>query len=399
MKNISISKLSAAFLLAVSLGCTAPQKEKDKDQKVVTVDLNKARSFDFDSVFKVEDHFPLGGTENLPIKRVKRLIKHESSYWLLTTDLILLTDLQGTVIRTISDKGEGPGEFQSLDDIRWNNTSRSMEILDRTSGKIISYNKSGEFQKEWKNRYLYAAQSFFSQGKDYLIYGGTSFDGDGNRLVRVSSETGEIQSGYLPLGKEKNYLNVTNHDTFSNLDRGLEFYYSYQDTVYSVEESALRPKYIFDFKEFTTPKSIYNRDFQDILAFELELQSKNFASVFYIKTLSDFIFLRVLQSSVFSTILINRNSLNVKVVKNWESDFGPEFEKLTSYFMFSPIASDESCLYFSVDPYAIKSAIEQLKDHPNLSAFLEANPRIREINDRFDEYENPYILKLSIREF
>ncbi|TNF42210.1 MAG: 6-bladed beta-propeller [Cytophagales bacterium] len=399
MKNITISLLSVALFLVVYSSCTSPQTNKNTDQEVVLVDLEKARSFSFDSVFKVEEHFPLVGSEDLPIKRIKRLIKHESTYWLLTTDLILLTDLQGTVMQTIADKGEGPGEFQSLDDIRWNYSSRSIEILDRTSGKIISYSKTGEFQKEWKNRYLYAAQSFYPQGKTYLIYGGTSFDGGGNRLVRVSQETGEILSGYFPLGKEKNYLNVTNHDTFSKLDRSLEFYYSYQDTIYSVEESALRPKYIFDFKEFTTPKSIYDRDFQDILAFELELESRNFASVFFIKTLPEFIFLRVLQSSEFSTILINRNSLNVRVVKHWESGFGPEFEKLSSYFIFSPIASDESFLYFSLDPYAIKSAIEDLKDDPNLSSFLQANPRIREIYEQFDTYENPYILKLSIQEF
>lgn len=379
--------------------CKSSLDEVKKESAEVLFDLKKSEIEKFDSVFQVIELFPLEGSEDLPIQRVKRLIKHESTYWLLAPDLILLTDLEGRIIRTISDKGEGPGEFQSFDDIRWNESSQLMEVLDRTSGKVISYNVVGDFQKEWKNRFLYTSLSFIPFGKEYLIYGGAFFDGQGDRLILVSPESGEKTNGFLPIDKERNFLNVLNHDVFYKSQSGLELFFSDRDTIYTIESDQVFPLFIFNAGLNKVPQEVYQRDFANIMEYREELRKENYITLFTIQPTDKYYYLRFRHQSDFYPAILEKSSGKLKLIKAWDSGFGTEFEDLSFYFTLAPIGSEEDHIYFSIDPYEVKSAIEKLKDHPNLSAFLQANPRINQIYDRFNEYENPYILKLSIREF
>lgn len=397
MKTILNLLIILGFLFFSS--CNSSHDEDKKQSIEVSFDLKNAESDQFDSVFQIQEVFPLLGSEDVPIKRVKRLIKQEKSYWLLAPDLILLTDLEGRVIRTISDKGQGPGEFQSLDDIRWNESSQLMEVLDRTSGKLISYNVAGDFQKEWKNRFLYTSLSFFPLGKEYLIYGGAFFDGEGDRLILVSPESGEKTNGFLPINNERNFLNVLNHDVFFGSQSGVELFFSDRDTIYSIATEQVFPLVTFNAGSNKVPREVYQRNFTNIMEYREELKKQNYVTLFTIQPTNKHYYLRFRHQSDFYPAILEKSSGKLKLIKAWDSGFGTEFEDLSSYFTLAPIGSEKDHIYFSIDPYEVKSTIEKLKDHPNLSAFLKANPRIREIYEQFDNYENPYILKLSIREF
>lgn len=398
-----MKKLSHFLLIILGIpflkGCESTQYDDIKNLAVVSIDLEKAQTLPFDSVFQVDELITLLGSENLPIKKIKRLEKQGLQYWVLTSDFILITDLNGNMIRQIADKGEGPGEFQSLDDIRWNETSQAMEILDRTSGKLLSYNISGDFQKEWKNKFLYTSLSFYPMGKDYLIYGGAFFDGEGHRLINVSRESGEKTIGYLPIEKEKNFLNVINNDVFFDNQTTLELFFSDRDTIYSISNDMVSPSVIFNPGANKVPNELYQSDFTSIMEYLEELKKNNYITLFTIQPTLNYYYLRFRQQSNFYPSILQKSSGKFKLIKAWDSGFGAEFSELSSYFIFAPIASDEEHLYFSLDPYAVKTAIDNLKDHPKLSEFLTAYPRIQEVYNQFPTYENPYILKLSIREF
>lgn len=387
------------FVLLSFGACTSVQRDIPLDTVTVQFDLKQAAILNFDSVFIIEDLILLENSMDLPISNLNRIIKKKSSYWILTPEFVLITDIQGKVTRIISDLGEGPGEFQSLDDIRWNESSQLMEILDGTSGKILSYSEKGDFQKEWKNKFLYAALSFTPVGRNYLIYGGAFFDGEGDRLLEVFPESGEKIKGFLPINKERNFLNVLNHDVFFESQSGLDLFFSDRDTIYSITSHQVSPRVIFNAGANKVPEIVYQGDFTNILEYREELRKGNYITLFTIQPTEDAYYLRFRYQSDFYPAILEKSSNRLKLIRNWNSDFGVEFRDLSSFFTFAPIGSDETHIYFSVDPYEIKSAIDELKDHPNLSAFLEANPRIREIYERFDEYENPYILKLRIREF
>lgn len=387
------------FIVLILLCCGSPEPEIKPELKTVSIDLSQALTLSFDSVFKVEELISLQGSENLPIRSINRLFKKEEVYWILTNDLIILSDLEGNLIKLISNKGMGPGEYQSLDDIRWNEKDQLMEVLDRTEGKILSYSLSGEFEKEWKNRFLYTALSFSPYEGDYLVYGGTFFEGEGDRLVLVSTETGEKTNGFIPLGKERNFLNVINNDTFFQNHQSLEFFFSDNDTIYRIDADGAYPEVVFDPGQYKVTEEILQRDFENIMEFRQELSRGNQISLFTIQPTQKNYYLRFRQQNEFFPSVYNRSTGEIRIIKNWDSDFGPEFEKLGSFFIFAPIASDADFLYFPLDPYEVKSAVDELQDHPNLEDFLESNQYIKEIYENFENYENPYILKVSIREF
>jgi hypothetical protein len=105
----------------------------------------------------------------------------------------------------------------------------------------------------------------------------------------------------------------------------------------------------------------------------------------------------LIQGSKFYTAILDRTTAEVRVALGWTTEFGSDFSNLSSYMSYTPIGSDSQFLYFSVDPYAIKSEIDKMDGNPSLPEFLKANPYIDRIYQDFDTYENPYILKLKIK--
>jgi hypothetical protein len=395
----SLSPFLTLFISFLIISCFSSTKETINELESISINLQDAKSGRFDSIFTVEDLISLKDSEGNPITKIKRILSLEKNYWILSSEKILHLDSNGEILNQLSNQGQGPGEYQSVDDIRWNENSNLLEVLDKNSGKLLRFTVEGTFHDEWKNPFLYLATSFIPQGDDYYIYGGVFFNGDGNRAVLVSGKTGEKINGYSKIGKERNYLSVLNNDTFYNTGDKTEFFYSDSDTLFTLGESGARAKYFFDLGEFQTPEEFFDRDFENIMDFRNKAAENDYASVFSIQPTNKNLFLFIIQGSKFYTAIVNRSSHEVKITKGWSSEFGDDFSNLSSYLAYTPIGSDSEFLFFSVDPYAIKSEIDKLKGNPSLPDFLKANSLIDRIYQNFETYENPYILKVRIKEF
>lgn len=393
----SLCYLHFVIISALFFNCSSPENTEEIESKSVSINLLDANPDKFDSMFAVEEMIPIIGSENNPIKQIKRILQRENNYWILTSDKIFHLDLSGKILDSISKQGNGPGEFESIDDIRWNERSNLLEVLDKNSGKLLRFNINGEFQNEWNNDYLYLATSFMPQGDDYFIYGGVFFNGDGDRAVMVSGKTGEKKKGFSKIGNERSYLSVLNYDTFYAKDGEIEFFYSDSDTLYTLNEKGAYTSYILDFGKFQTPKEFFDRSFENIMDFRNQAAENNFASVFSIQPTDRHFFIFVIQGSNFYTAILDRNTNKVRVAKGWSTEFGSDFSNLSSYLAYTPIGSDSQFLYFSIDPYSVKSEIDKLNENPSLPEFLKMNPYIDRIYQDFDKYDNPYILKLKIK--
>lgn len=396
-KSLPIIQVFVVFVLFSN--CSLPDKKDTIESKLVTINLEDSNSERFDSFFSIEKMITIGGSEDIPIKQIKRILQRENKYWLLSSNNIFQLDAHGKILDSISGLGNGPGEFRSLDDIRWNKSLNYLEVLDKKSGKLLRFNSKGEFQNEWRNPYLYLATSFMPKGDDYYIYGGIFFNGDGDRAVLVSGETGEKKLGFSKIGSERSYLSVLNNDTFYDKDGDIEFFYSDNDTIYSLSGNKSQIKYKIDFGKFQTPSVFFDRSFEDIMDFRNQAAANDYASVFSIQPTDKHVFIFVIQGSKFYTAILDRTTNKVKTINGWSTEFGGDFSDLSSYFAYTPIGSDNKYLYFSIDPYAIKSGIDKLNGNPLLPEFLKMNPNINSIYQNFDVYDNPYILKIRIKDF
>ncbi len=395
----SLYIIQVFIVSAIFINCSSPDKKDIIESKSITINLQDANPERFDSIFAIEEMISIGGSEDIPIKQIKRILARENKYWILTSNQIFHLDASGKILDPISRLGNGPGEFQSVDDIRWNEDFDFLEVLDKTSGKLLRFNSKGEFQNEWKNPYLYLATSFMPQGDDYFIYGGVFFSGDGDRTVLVSGKTGEKKKGFSKIGNERSYLSVLNNDTFYAKDGDIEFFYSDSDTLYTLTEYGSSAKYLVDFGKFQTPQEFFDRSFENIMDFRNQAATNDYASVFSIQPTDKHFFLFVIQGSKFYTAIVDRSTNEVRTAKGWSTEFGGDFSNLSSYLAYTPIGSDSQFLYFSIDPYAIKSEVDKLKGNPSLPEFLKMNPSIDRIYQDFDAYENPYILKTRINDF
>ena len=133
--------------------------------------------------------------------------------------------------------------------------------------------------------------------------------------------------------------------------------------------------------------------------FRNKAAENDYASVFSIQPTNTHIFLFVIQGSKLFTAILKRSTNEIRVTEGWSSDFGGDFSNLSSYLVYTPVGSDDQFIYFSIDPYAIKSEIDKLKENPTFPEFLNENPLINHILKNFDSYDNPYLLKVRINNF
>jgi hypothetical protein len=365
----------------------------------IPVPIEKIANYSFQDVFEVEAVLPIKGSENLPITEIQKILKIENKLWILTSNLILITDAEGNLEKTIQSLGEGPLEFLKLSDIQWNPFFSLVEVLDTEQGKIIRYDLNGSPISEWKNKYLRLSTAFQPSLTSYWIYGGTFFDGDGDRLIVVDIHEGKKLKGFFPLGFERNYLGVLEANNFISKNNETVFYHSYNDTLYEIQNDKPIPSFFLNFGSHRVPQEIIKKGtYKNNMEFGLELEKNKLVdflnSVFYT---NNRLFFRFFYEGKPITAIYNLDEGTTNLINDWEDHFGINYSKLTSYLINFPIGSDEEFLYFSIDPYAVKAEIEKLKNDPKLNQFLSENPYLASINNQFGSYENPYILKVKVR--
>ncbi|EAZ82272.1 6-bladed beta-propeller [Algoriphagus machipongonensis] len=389
------------FLLYIPILFSCSDKKSKISNQVIQkipVQVENKTTYAFDEIFEVVDLLTIKNSQNFPISKINKIKKIEDNLWILTSSIVLITDLEGNLNNVIQSQGYGPLEYQKLSDIHWNPYLSLVEILDSDQGKIIRYDKNGVAKNEWKNKFLRLASSFYPQENKYWIYGGTFFDGDGGRLVVVDYQNDKKLNTYFPLGDERNYLNVIEPNNFIAYNKSLLFFHTYNDTIYSIENDNLYPTYLLNFGPNRIPSEIFSQDFKDIMEFGQELEKNGFVDLINSIYFSEGnIFFRFFYEGKPISAVYSIKNKSTKIIANWKNQYGEGFSKLSSFLINMPIDSDGEFLYFSVDPYAIKSEAEKLQDDPNYDQFMLENPLIKKIIDQFDNYENPYILKLKAR--
>ncbi|REG83502.1 6-bladed beta-propeller [Algoriphagus antarcticus] len=394
------SKKTLFFLFIPILFSCVEKKSQTTDQLLqkISVQVESKKAYSFQEIFEVVDVIPIKNSQNFPIARIKNIKIIEDKFWILTSKLVLIADLEGNLEKVIQSQGYGPLEYQKLSDIHWNPYLSLVEILDSDQGKIIRYDKNGVPKNEWKNKFLRLASSFYPQENNYWIYGGTFFDGEGARLVVVDNQNDKKLNTFFPLGDERNYLNVIEPNNFIAYNQDMLFFHSYNDTIYSIENDNLNPTYLLDFGPNKIPSELFSKDFKDIMEFGQELEKNGYidllGSIYFSE---DKIFFRFFYEGKPISAVYSIKDKSTKIITNWKDEFGAGFGKLSSFLINMPIDSDGEFLYVSVDPYGIKSEAEKLKDNPSYDQFMLENLLIKNIIDQFDTYENPYILKLKVR--
>src|SRR5690606_25253647 len=116
------SKKILLFLFISILISCAGKKNEVANQLLqnVPVKVESKKAYSFQEIFEVVDLIPIKKSQNFPIANIKKIKKIDNKLWILTSSIVLITDLEGNLEKVIQSQGYGPLEYQKLSDINWN---------------------------------------------------------------------------------------------------------------------------------------------------------------------------------------------------------------------------------------------------------------------------------------
>jgi hypothetical protein len=244
------------------------------------------------------------------------------------TDQILLFDRNnGKLIREIGKPGRGPGEYNMISFIPYNNGKR--QIYARGSSlELIVYDISGKFietigipsvidpkaPSEFFSKRVYTPDIMLDSNT-FVSYADNSLGWEDKKLVIYTKDKIiKVFPNYLTWDrKDWNRITYMKFANFYHWNDNLYFIEAFCDTLYKVTKDELIPRYYFDFGNF---KASYSKQ-EEIVAKEL---SRNYFFLYDIDENKDYIFFQLAYDNETYTGFVDKNKSNVTFCETGTSD-------------------------------------------------------------------------------
>ena len=257
--------------LIISILLTSCSTTTINNKQFSTIDINTQNAieqFDLSSIIKND------------IDIVQMEIKEDCFFTsdaklMFTNDNIIVADKinnkilnfnkNGNFLNSIGHKGRGPHEFIEITGV--DNDSDFVYVSDDYQTKVIKYPiNSGnttvmKFSPEIYHKDLVVTENFYYLNTNY-----STADGKFVNIISID-KTDNSTKYYLSYASQiyKNSSRWTLLNNYSNyLDETL-FIYSRNDTIYSISEKKIKPKYIVDIKHNKIPESNLSENGGEIL--------------------------------------------------------------------------------------------------------------------------------------
>ncbi|MBN3581069.1 6-bladed beta-propeller [Algoriphagus aestuarii] len=363
--------------------CENPKENiSNLDNNLIEIGINplEYQEFNLDSVYKSISYFPLAMRDEMPISYVNALIEFDKKL-IVISERILVFDNEGNFINEIGKRGEGPGEYSALTRVR-RIDNEVLDILDNESGKIITYNISGDLIEEWKNPELLMALDFNRLNDDtYAVYGGTFFESkSGYRLLLIDKTDNSIVNSFFPLiGNEARFAVFLDNNSLWHSKGNLNFTYSFKDTIFYFSENKLVPRFYLNYGDKKFPKEVYTKGFPNVMEFLNFARNSNYA--YYSTNVlenNEILFFTYeyegyLHQSFYSTKRKELDKFRLYSVKeNRTEDI--------FYFLNYPKGISDKYIYFFIEPEEYMYRMNVLKERGLLSSNFSSNI-LKTIND------------------
>jgi hypothetical protein len=142
----------------------AQDKGMSIPSEITVINAEKAIKLDYtDLMTKVTDlKYVYLNTEE-PIGEIKQLLLHNERIYIFDrlTEQVFIFDMNGNLIKLISNMGGGPDEYSGISDITINNDT--LIIKDKFLPKILFYSPDGEY---------FGKETFSPPGSDFIVFKG-----------------------------------------------------------------------------------------------------------------------------------------------------------------------------------------------------------------------------------
>jgi hypothetical protein len=272
MKNsvVFVVKLISLSIIALAINlqsCKEPNKQHDLVE--IQVDLTKSdKKIGISQLFDHVKAIKLETTSESILPEFNKILVHENRIYISTGSEIFIFSTDGKFINTVSKEGQGPGEYNNISDIAYDETKEEFQILDAGLKRVMVYDKDFNYLRNY-NIGRYAINFSISSNGMTVFNCGNDIAGDMDSKIMLFDDEG-LKFEYLPIDPLKaNYLHFRLFNCMSHFEDKIAFTDAHNDTIYYIDGEKCYPNYYVNIGKKKVPSHYYERAYKDIADFLL----------------------------------------------------------------------------------------------------------------------------------
>ena len=212
------------------------------------------------------------------IGNIAKIITTKNNIYISDNNSLFEFSSDGKYLGKISKQGNGPGEYISISDFQINQDGNAW-ILSKTNKHLNLYS--------WNNETLEqipldrcVSNILLKDKNKMIIYTGNETDETNKcQISYLDLRKRKVTNSFLPIDEHKATFLFVNSPTlfFKTKSNDLLFYESFNDTIYGIQTSGVKSKYVINWDRHNIPQTFFSKDFSNIMDFFTEVQKNNFA--------------------------------------------------------------------------------------------------------------------------
>lgn len=291
------------------LGCS----KRVEDIKTIKIDVTESPVYLSDIVSCV-NYIELETRNECLVGDIDKIIYYRGRFYILDRNItrtLYVFDTLGKFKFKIHKIGTGPGEYIQPDDFILDTLNRDIVFVDVERRKIIKYDlHSGNFKSEFSVNFIPYCAGLIKNGfVFYTNYVPSSF---GSYNLIFTDSNLKIKNLMFPFDLDENLPKIAPQTVFSNVGDSLIFIPVFQDTIYTIFNNGLKPRYFIDFGKLSIINFLKKRYWGS--SFYEFIKEFAFLKQSYLETPKLIYFAFVYNNFVFH-VFVNKNNWNVKSSK------------------------------------------------------------------------------------
>jgi hypothetical protein len=378
---------------------TGIQYQKTGSFETIVVNPKTGIEFNLCEIIEYSRIIPLETTEDCLIGNINKLKSFEGNFYILDyvhSKSIFVFDAAGKFKFKISNTGKGPGEYITPRDFTIDTTRRELIILDQMQRKLLTYNLEGDFIEE-RSIPFNVGGSFDVIDSEYFLfdidgaYNEKKYGEDLQKKLLITNSKNEFLFTHLLSAEWQRETIKQEYKIFSGIQE-IIYTPTLVDTIFSIKENIVRPKYFIDFGSHRVNQEEYadlptNRIlgamYMSDNAYNLDNYSESKDYVFF-----SFIYKHFQQ---LNYVYFSKKEKSVRYFNELSADCLPS---LGIKFPRATLSGNE--FVFIVEPHVVLSKLKELE----ISNPDNYNTLVNELDSTYKylkEYDNPVIVIHSIK--
>ena len=251
------------------------KRERKEDSRIcANIDIGKLHTFDIELFTDLVRFIPLETKNESLIVSISKLYIEDD--FIIVFDRqnknILLFNKNGSFIRKIGEKGNGPLQYLEFNDIYYNSNTKEIYAFERYQNKMYVYSLNGDITQVIDSNFSF--NSFIKTEKGFWIYSCFKNNNPNNfNLIYSDEKLQKIKNGFFP---QKNFVNIANETCFSeDQEDNKYFFYPSSNIIYRLENDKVEPFIEVNFEGRNLP---YEKilDVETISDYDKIINSKNY---------------------------------------------------------------------------------------------------------------------------